>query len=103
MACVLEQMKKDAEGFSAEEILLGDFNARPQAEAIALCRQALTDVTEHIAYSFHAFGLPERHSKIDYIFVSKELVFRVEKAETWTDCHEGIYLSDHYPLCAIFN
>ncbi len=103
MTCVLEQMKKDREGYEAEEILLGDFNARPEAKAITLCRQSLTDITEKVEYSFHAFGEENRHSKIDYIFVSEGLLPRVKEVEAWRDEKDGVYLSDHFPIAATFD
>lgn len=98
MDCVLEQMKKDNEGFRAEQILLGDFNAIPSEEAIVLCSQFLTDVTADIEYSFHAFGKKEKHAKIDYIFVSEKLLPCVKSVEAWKDEKSGIYLSDHFPI-----
>ncbi len=84
-------------------VLMGDFNVKPNGATIKECKRSgkLFDLTEEMKTTYHNYGRGD--AKIDYIFVSKELVFRVEKAETWTDCHEGIYLSDHYPLCAIFN
>ena len=65
---------------------------------------ALIDVTAELELTNHDFGklLTESPSKIDYIFVSPELADAHVKTEAWEDCHEGIYLSDHYPVCAEF-
>ena len=41
-------------------------------------------------------------NKIDYIFVSEELSNAFVKSEVWKDSHDGIFLSDHYPVCAEF-
>ncbi len=38
--------------------------------------------------------------KIDYIFVSEDIVKAVEKVDIWDTCFNGIYLSDHYPVYA---
>ena len=85
----------------APVVILGDFNAEPGSETINICdsRKDLRCLTSHIPVTFHGYG--ERESlKIDYIYMSNELADRVTATEAWTDTVNGIYLSDHYPICA---
>lgn len=99
----LEFMEEYERKISLPSILLGDFNFEPNSKTIGEVEkyQKLTDVTKNISHTFHDFGREKNACKIDYIFVSDVLVSRVIKTETWTECHEGIYLSDHYPVCML--
>ena len=84
-----------------ETVILGDFNARPDSEPIALCQKSplgLVDTTESLPVTFHAFGKRDPFVKIDYIFATEGLAKSVSEAFAWTDSREGIYLSDHYPI-----
>ena len=85
----------------APVVILGDFNAAPDSETIKMCnaRKDIRDLTSHIPVTFHGFGLRDS-LKIDYIYMSHELADRVTKTEPWTDSINGIFLSDHYPICA---
>ena len=82
--------------------LLGDFNARPDSEVIRICnsRGDIRDVTSHIPVTYHQFGQKEEEKKIDYIYLSNELAKNVTEVKIWDDEKNGIYLSDHYPVCA---
>ncbi|MBQ8357492.1 MAG: endonuclease/exonuclease/phosphatase family protein [Clostridia bacterium] len=81
-------------------VLLGDFNVRPDSEEIALCnaRPDMTDITAEIPSTFHGYG--KCSAKIDYIYMSKDIAEQVTSVKIWDDEHAGIYLSDHYPVCA---
>lgn len=80
-------------------ILLGDFNALPQSGVLSVClKHGFFDATEDIAFTFHDFGRSKE--KIDYILLPKVWSKRCKKSGVWTDCHDGIYLSDHYPVYA---
>lgn len=80
-------------------ILLGDFNATEDSEEV----QTLTnyhkfiDFTKGLGGTFHNFSKDENIKKIDYIIGSKELV--CTHKELWKDCINGVFLSDHYPVC----
>lgn len=37
---------------------------------------------------------------VDYIYLSDGFAEKVINVKAWTDEHTGIYLSDHYPVCA---
>ncbi len=81
-------------------VLLGDFNAQPDSDTMKTCnaRAQIVDVTKEITGTFHDFGKTE-NDKIDYVYLSRELEKRVESVCLWEDVHDGIYLSDHYPVC----
>lgn len=83
-------------------ILTGDMNARPDDPCIrlplSLTEQDLRDVTDHIPTTFHGFGTRENGPKIDYIYTN------LEASEAYTVADEpadGVYISDHYPVCAV--
>lgn len=97
----LEQIfcKLEKESFfpGVPTLLVGDMNAEPDSEEIHLVtrEQGWTDLTEGIGPTFHGFGnaVPVH---IDYIFSDRML--RCTKVKKWTECQNGIYLSDHYPV-----
>lgn len=81
---------------------MGDFNAEPSAPELAALQKdgcAQRDAAAAVPLTFHGYGLGcEPQQKIDYLFTSPEL--RVLACRAWTDEENGVYLSDHYPLCA---
>ncbi|MBR4887988.1 MAG: endonuclease/exonuclease/phosphatase family protein [Clostridia bacterium] len=83
-------------------VILGDFNALPEEESITICNNhpGIQDVTANIAGTFHNFGRRTPPPKIDYIYMSDVLAEKVQQVQTWEDEKNGIYLSDHYPVCA---
>lgn len=100
MQCVLDKVKVDEARGKAEIVVLGDFNEKPEGGAVTLCNEyPLHEVTKEITGTFHNYGKIE-DAKIDYIFVSEGLNTGLKKTEAWTDQKNGIFLSDHYPLCA---
>ncbi len=99
ISLVLEEIRKDGEKFQASVILMGDFNSLPHENVLELCRKyPLTDVSDKLEYTFHAFGKPEKRMKIDYIFLSPDIASVATPAEVWSEEENGIYLSDHYPI-----
>jgi endonuclease/exonuclease/phosphatase family metal-dependent hydrolase len=99
LKCVFDFMDSYDNKEKIPTVLLGDFNARPDGDVIKSCheRKGMFEVTKDIDVTFHNYG--KKGIKLDYIFLSDEWKDRGVKTETWTDCHEGIYLSDHYPVC----
>ncbi len=84
----------------APVILAGDFNAGPASPEMAVIRQHadFLDVTEGIGFTYHGYMRAEHPELIDYIFVRGPLTcLRVQK---WEHTENGVYLSDHYPVCA---
>ena len=61
-------------------------------------RGDLVDVTCDIPFTFHDYG--RQKLKIDYIFLSPSLADKVTAIDVWRDERDGVYLSDHYPVCA---
>ena len=98
LQCVLDFMDDYNRRNKMPVVILGDFNIGPDSETIKLAdsRKDLFEATKNIKVTFHGFGKEQR--KLDYIFMSNDLKDRVESVTTWEDCHEGIYLSDHYPV-----
>lgn len=80
-------------------ILVGDMNAEPDSEEIMFVTETCHwfNLTRDIGGTYHGFG-KEKPVHIDYIFTNQQ-PDRVSAAK-WTDCFEGVYLSDHYPVCA---
>lgn len=84
-------------------VLTGDFNFTPQSPnggIVAACAQPrLIDLAAKIPGTYHEFGRIAP-MKIDYLYVDESLSARAEPARAWEDVHDGVTLSDHYPLCA---
>ena len=101
MKMVLDTVAKYNERQKMDFVISGDFNAREEEETIALCEAftGMTDVTKGLPFTFHDFG-KKKEAKIDYIYLSDGLYEEFEKLTVWDDEENGIYLSDHYPLCA---
>lgn len=100
IACVFSFLDAYEQRETLPTMIMGDFNAEPESGVMQLCRARaeLIDVTTSIPVTFHGYGAA-RQSKIDYIFLSAAWKDRVQDVTAWTDVHEGIYLSDHYPVC----
>lgn len=83
-------------------VLMGDFNSQPDSETIKYCNSKadIRDVTAKIPSTFHNFGKRKEPSKIDYIYMSDAIASKVTDVRVWDDVSNGIFLSDHYPVCA---
>lgn len=84
--------------------IMGDFNAEPTEETIRYIINnsnfAIKNLTHNIGYTFHGYNVPDvKLEKIDYIFFSADFEYNYS-IEAWKDEIDGIYLSDHYPICA---
>lgn len=98
--CILAYMREKRAEKACPQVLLGDFNAEPDSGVIKTCnaQKEWFEGTADVCATFHDYGKLENY-KIDYIYLSTEWKTRLQSACAWTDCHEGIYLSDHYPVC----
>lgn len=98
---ILERANEDMQKENLPMILGGDFNAYPDSETIAYCNNfknpKIYDVTDKIGATFHNWG--EKAVKIDYIYVTESVRSGVKDVYIWDDTANGIYLSDHYPVC----
>lgn len=99
---ILRKMKKDAASDKVPAILAGDFNAVPDSQEMRLLEEypEYIDLTSAMKGTFHDFGR-QKEEKIDYIIVEDR--FQLVTATIWTDSCDGVYLSDHYPVCAEIN
>lgn len=96
---ILELIDADLRKEKLPFILMGDFNTFPrnwETEELD-ARKDIVDFTSEIDVTFHNFGDPKRQEKIDYIYGSDE--WKVSSSDTWKDNYDGIWLSDHYPVC----
>lgn len=80
-------------------ILTGDFNAYPNDPEVTMISKVgkLNDLTTGIEATYHEFGTLAKNTKIDYIFASPHVICKHKQC--WTDEEEGVFLSDHYPVC----
>ena len=101
------QIMQDIAVHDKRVFFTGDFKANPDADSIRIITKnsarPLVDATPN-GTTFHNFGKEyHRHdtAKIDYIFADAET--KVVESYIYNDEPvEGIYISDHYPLVAIF-
>jgi len=107
---VLNRAKTLNNNIEAETVIIGDFNIEPDSETYKACENFeaihLTDLTKNLPESFHNYGRGSfyygRNIKIDFIFVSDYLKSCFKNVYFWDEEQNGIYLSDHYPVCAEF-
>lgn len=84
----------------APVILMGDFNAWPDSEELKVFDEfpGYTNTVEGIGITFHGFMKTNHPECIDYIYIKGPIA--CDKVEKWTDEENGVFLSDHYPVCA---
>ena len=82
-------------------ILAGDFNAEPDSPELAVLksRREFTNVTEGIGVTYHGFEPEDMPERIDYIYAGAPFV--CQSVEKWEDREGNVWLSDHYPICAV--
>lgn len=83
----------------APVILMGDFNATPDSEEMQLIRNHpdYTSAAPEMGVTYHGFMTADDQEQIDYIFLKGGI--RAVSAVKWMDELDGVYLSDHYPVC----
>ncbi len=96
------QIVADMARIGGKMILTGDMNARPDTAEIRAFGEGpvpgLTDVTAALGGTFHDFGR-KTPGKIDYIFTNADCD-PTESRIIEDIPKDGVYLSDHYPVCA---
>lgn len=99
---ILNRIKEDNERMAFPCILMGDFNAEPDSPELSALKTHtnphLTDAAENLGITYHEYGNLKASCKIDYVLLDDN--FKCSKAYLWNECNDGIYLSDHYPVCA---
>ena len=99
---LFERIVEADERYNTPFFVLGDFNARPHEPTIDYFNNKaplkMNDLTKDFEFTFHGYGNFEKKCKIDYIYyhTGDEYTYT---AELWDDEIDGIYLSDHYPIC----
>ena len=100
---ILRQMEDDSDKLALPSVLMGDFNAYPDSVELTPINDfvslGLKDITAQIPLTYHNYHLgQEETGKIDYIYITEP--FQVKDVRRWEDEENGVYLSDHYPICA---
>ena len=67
-------------------------------ELAALRESPYRNITEGTGVTYHGFGRADRSCSIDYILTRG---FACRGAAKWTGERDGVYLSDHCPVCAL--
>lgn len=93
---ILARIAEDQQREPWPYFLCGDMNCEPGSTPIQAALDAgLTDLTDKVEVTYHEWGT--KAMKIDYIFASEPVDAAIS---AWKDEHLGIYLTDHYPVCA---
>lgn len=80
-------------------IVAGDMNAEPDSPEMAVAQEySYGNAAAGIGITYHGYGRAQDPGCIDYIFTRG---FCCERVEKWTDERDGLFLSDHYPVCAV--
>lgn len=87
-------------------ILAGDLNAVPDSNEMKVMKSFpdFKCLTSDVGITFHNYFRKEKEtdddpfSQIDYIYTRGDI--ELKSVEKWTDVHDGVYLSDHYPVLA---
>lgn len=84
----------------AATIIAGDFNDEPDSIIFEAFNDhpGYVDVTRNVGRTFHSYGRITDDYQIDYIWVRGNL--KCKNVEKWDAEENGLYLSDHYPICA---
>lgn len=99
--CALNRIADEYKKLPLPFFLMGDFNSFPESDTVKYCNSftspKIVDLTSHIEFTYHEYGRIK--NKIDYIYCDEETAKLPHTASPWTDEINGIYLSDHYPVC----
>lgn len=100
---LMKRVKKDLEKYDIPFFLVGDFNALPDSETVAFCDNysevPMVELTKSVGGTWHNFGKRDP-VKIDYIYTDAATASSATYSATrWEDECQGVYLSDHYPVC----
>lgn len=101
---VMARVMEDQSHFAFPVFIAGDFNAEPGSETIEYCSNfadfPLTELNADCGGTFHDFGRElDNMMHIDYIYADRATAQHPYTVAKWTDESNGIYLSDHYPVC----
>lgn len=99
---IMEKLEHTEFFCQAPVIITGDMNAEPDSEEMSVLKEYAdyTNLTEDIGITYHGYMRAESPCNIDYI-VTKG--FACEGVEKWQDEKGGVFLSDHFPVCAVLH
>lgn len=107
---ILARIEADRARFGARPVVLcGDFNFPPDAPEAdvlkAFAAPLLVDLAAGLPFTFHDYFKPDSRDggymkKIDYFLVDADTARMAGPARAVDVCEGGVYLSDHYPVCA---
>lgn len=104
---VMARVAADQQHCQAPVFILGDFNAQPNSDTIRYCDSyeafPVINATEGIGVTFHNFGQKPDGPQIDYIYTDAVTAAKPYTVTKWTEEQDGVYLSDHYPVCLMIN
>lgn len=99
---ILDHLKAPKFCPDAPVVMTGDFNAYPDGGEMQemAAHPEYVNATAGIGMTFHNFqgDAYGKKGNIDYIFVKGDLC--CTQVVKWTHAENGVYLSDHYPVCA---
>lgn len=87
-------------------ILAGDFNAPPHAEEFDIFKEynGYVNAADGIGVTYHGFLEMDTPVCIDHIYICNAngypFALECKHVEKWQDQRDGMWLSDHYPVCA---
>ena len=95
----LEKLKNEPFFPDAPCVFVGDMNAEPDSPEMlhVLENSNMVDFATNLGGTYHGFHTVEP-VKIDYIYADPRI--RCTNVYKWTDNENGVFLSDHYPVCA---
>ncbi|NLE12737.1 MAG: endonuclease/exonuclease/phosphatase family protein [Clostridiales bacterium] len=98
---IIDRIIADSEREPFPFFLTGDFNDTPDSSPLMMLRKGgrlpLTELSESAEVTYHGWG--KTAAKIDYVFADNETGKAPCTCCIWDDCVNGVYLSDHYPVC----
>lgn len=99
LAQILSHIQQAKLFADAPVILMGDFNAPPEGEELKVFDDfpGYVNATAGVGVTYHGFDEDDPPEYIDYIYL-KGAVHSLGM-EKWMDVENGVYLSDHYPVC----
>lgn len=96
---ILEKLNREVFFPQAPVVIAGDMNAEPDSREMRILEEypSYDNVTEGIGITYHGY-MQEEPLSIDYIITRG---FVCENIGKWEDERQGVFLSDHYPVCAV--
>lgn len=102
---IMERVSKCKRKWNVPAFIIGDFNAEPGSETVEYCNNyknpKINDLAEESGGTWHDFGKLKRLPKIDYVYSDLLKSECKPVTECWDEEHNGVYISDHYPVCVM--